>query len=187
MSSVREQLVQRRLDRMRLGQAVCAYVTLPSDPEIRFALVPLSDAEAENALVLAAQMDVPDNVAGLMARDHRQKIELLASSVRDPEKLDNRLYRDGNELQQELEEGDVNALYDEYLEMSEKSNPSMEGIAPEEFDELKKVLLEIPWNDLSGRSWFAAKRFLGALYQDGLLRANSLGSISTTKLTTTND
>jgi hypothetical protein len=186
-TDIREQIVQRRLDRMRLGQAVCDQVNLVSDPEIRLAIVPLSDAEAGNALVAAAMIDVPDNVAGLMARDHKQKVELLAYAIRDPQDLDKRLYRNGVELQEELQESDVNHLYDCFLEMQENSNPAIEGIDPEEFEELKKALQEITWSELSGRSWFAAKRFLGALIQDGQLRGNLHGSSSTMKSTTTSD
>jgi hypothetical protein len=96
---------------------------LISDPEIRLALVPLLDFEAEAALIEAARMDVPDNVAGLMARDHRQRVELLASSIRDPKDLDQRVYSDGLELQKELDESDIVHLYDAFLEMQENSNP----------------------------------------------------------------
>lgn len=186
-TDLKEKIRERRLDRMRLGQAVCDYVTLVSDPEIRLAIVPLTDAEAENALMAAAKISVEDNFAGLMARDHRQRVEILAFSIRDPEDLSKRVYSTGVELQESLDEVDVTTLYDSYMEMNENSNPTIDGISPEEFVELKKVLQEIPWNDLSGRSWYAAKRFLGALIQQGLLRGNSLGSTSSTRLTTTSE
>jgi hypothetical protein len=160
---------------------------LISDPEIRLALVPLLDFEAEAALIEAARMDVPDNVAGLMARDHRQRVELLASSIRDPKDLDQRVYSDGLELQKELDESDIVHLYDAFLEMQENSNPSIDGLDEEEFELLKKVLQEIPWSDLSGRSWYAAKRFLGALSQDGVLPDSLRGSTSNTKSITTSE
>ena len=38
-SKTRDKIRERRLDRMRLGQAVCDYVTLPSDDEIRVCIV----------------------------------------------------------------------------------------------------------------------------------------------------
>jgi hypothetical protein len=184
-NGVREEFRQRRLDRMRQGQSAVEYVELPSDPEIRFALVPVSDAERSNALIAAANLDVPDNVAGIMARDHVQKVELLACSLRDPVDTEKRIFRDAKDLQEEMNAVDLDHIYDIYLEMTENSNPSIDGIPPEEFDELKKALQEISWNDLSGRSWYAAKRFLGAVIREGQLRGNSRGFSSTMKSTTT--
>jgi len=184
---LKESIRSRKLDRMRLGQAAFDTVELPSDPEIRFALVPPSDAEAESALMAAAMIDVPDNVAGLMTRDHRQRVELLAVAIRDPLDISKRVYRDGRDLSENLDEIDVNHIYDAFQEMQENSNPRLEGIDPEEFEQLKKVWQEISWNDLSGRSWYAAKRFLGALIQQGLLPDSSHGSSSNTKLTTPSD
>jgi hypothetical protein len=167
-----------------MGQAACSMVELPSDPEIRFALVPVSDAEASMALDAAARIDTEDNVAGLMRRDHQQRVELLAYAIRDPQDLSSRVYRTAYELQEQLDETDVNHIYDAFDEMRESSNPSIEEIPPQEFEELKKALQEMDWSGLSGRSWYAARRFLGALIQDGLLRDNSPGSISNTRLTT---
>ena len=40
--STREKIKERRLDRMRLGQAVCSYVNVPSDPEMKLCIVPLT-------------------------------------------------------------------------------------------------------------------------------------------------
>lgn len=172
---------------MRLGQVACTMVTLPSDEEIRLALVPLSGAERLNATQAAANITVLDNVAGLMSRDHVQKVEVLAASIRDPKDLTKKLFRDGYDLQEELIETDIDFVYDYYLEMTENANPTVDAIPPEEFDVLKKVLQEIDLSGLSGRSWYALKRFLGAMIQDGLLTGNSLGSISNTKLITMNE
>ena len=172
---------------MRLGHSACTMVTLPSDEEIRLALVPLSGAERLNATQAAANINVLDNVAGLMSRDHVQKVEVLAASIRDPKNLQERLFRDGYDLQEEFVETDIDFIYDAYLEMTENANPTVDAIPPEEFDVLKKVLQEIDLSGLSGRSWYALKRFLGAMIQQGLLTGNSLGSISNTTLITTNE
>jgi hypothetical protein len=184
---LREQIKERRLDRMRLGQAACSHVELPSDPEIRLALVPVTDAEASMALDAAARVDTEDNVAGLMRRDHQQRVELLVYALRDPQDLTQRIFRNSKELQEEFEETDVNYLFDEFEELRANTNPSVDGIDPEEFEHLKKALREMDWSGLSGRSWYAAKRFLGALIQDGLLRDNSPGSTFNTKSTMTSE
>jgi hypothetical protein len=186
-TDLKTEIRQRKLDRMRLGQAAADLVSLPSDPEIRIALVPLSDAEAQMALAEADRVEAGDNVAGLMLRDHVQRVTQLAFAIRDPQDFSQRVYRNGAELQEDLTETDVNYIYDAFIEMTENSNPTIEGIKPEEFDALKKALQEMDWSGLSGRSWYAAKRFLGALDRDQLLQDNSPGSTSTTKLTTPSD
>lgn len=187
---LRQEMSKRRLDKMRLGQATFTPVELVSDPEIRFALVPLTGAERLNATAMAAELNVGDNVAGLMARDHVQKVEILAASIRDPKNLSEKIFRDGDDLQtgeDGLLDVDIDHVYDAYLEMTENSNPQVDGIPPEEFDHLKKVLLGMDMSALSGRSWYALKRFLGAAIQDGLLTDNSLGSFSNTKSITTSE
>jgi hypothetical protein len=186
-TDLKTEIRQRKLDRMRLGQAACDFVSPPSLPEIRFALVPLSDAEAQMALADADRIEAGDNVAGLMLRDHVQRVSQLAFAIRDPQDFTVRVYRTGAELQEDLTETDVNFIYDAFIEMTENSNPTIEGIEPEEFEALKKVLQEMDWSELSGRSWYAAKRFLGELDRDKLLQDSSPGSTSNTKLTTPND
>lgn len=184
---LREEIKTRKLDRMRLGQAVCEIVEIPSVPEVRVGVVPLTDAEAQMALDEAARVETADNIAGLMLRDHVQKVAQLAFAIRDPQDLSKRVYRTGKELQEDLDETDVNYIFDTYMELTENSNPAIEQIDPVEFEHLKKVLQEMDWNELSGRSWFAAKRFLGALNRDKLLPDSLLGSTSTTKSITQSD
>ncbi len=184
--ATKDNLKERKLERMRLGQAVCEIVPLNSDPEIKFALVPLSEAEYRTAFAAAARYDVPDNMTGLQLRDRVLSSELLVQSLREHNDLMTKAFDSVEEMisPEALTSDDVDQLIDEFNEMTEKSNPSLDGIPPEEFEALKKFLPRLDWNDLSGRSWYAAKRFLGALILDGLLRDNFRGSISTNQLTT---
>ena len=180
----KELLRERRLARMRQGQSVCETVTLPSDPEIRLALVPPMEREYDVALETSAQLVVPDNVSGMMQRNRAYMRELLAFSIRKPYKLEERVFMDGSEISSDVEQGDVDFLIDRFQEITERLSPSLEEITQRDFDELKKALAEINWSALSGRSWYVAKRFISALMQDGLLEDSSLGLRSTRPSTT---
>jgi hypothetical protein len=84
-----------------------------------------------------------------------------------------------------LEVSDVNFLTDRYMEMISRSSPHIDGFTDEELDEAKKVLQTISWNELSGRSWYALRRFLSSVGQP-LQPDRSLGLSSTSSSTTTN-
>lgn len=186
MASTAGKIKERRLERMRLGQAVCDFVTLPSDPEMRMAIVPLSEAEYRKALNKVYELKLNDDLAGLAVRDRRQSLEILLYSIREPDDLTQTVYSDVESLMDDLEVVDTDELIDRYNEMVEKSSPSLDAIPGEELDAVKKVLQTMDWNELSGRSWFALKRFLSTI-SDLQLRVNSVGSTSTPSLTTTSE
>lgn len=184
---VAEQIRERKLNKMRHGQATYEIVELFSDPEIRFALVPLLEVEYHQALDAAAHVVAEDNIAGIVRRERAQNCALLWLSLREPDDPGKKAFIDMSDMEATLDVTDIDYLLDKFQEMAEKSNPSIEGISEREFEQLKKVLQTMPWNELSGRSWFAAKRFLGALISDGLLPANLLGSIYSRPSTTTSE
>jgi hypothetical protein len=188
--ATKEKLKKRRLDRMRLGQAVCDWVVLPSDPETRMAVVPLSEADYISVLNKVATMEFRDDMAGLAMRERVQSQEILIHAIREPDDFSRKVYATVEELIDEENGGltqiDVDEAIEVYNEMIHVGSPAIDGIPPGEFVELKKVLQEMDWNALSGRQWYAAKRFLSAISPRPLLD-NSLGYGSTQKLTTTND
>lgn len=192
MATTSERIKTRRLERMRAGQSVCSYVALVSDPEIRVAIVPLTEAEYEQCLELVAAMEAEDNVAGFAMRDRKQAQEILVRAIREEDDLTQRVYVGSDkksavdEMMAGLDVTDVDQLIDEYNEMSAQANPRADGVSQEEMDQLKKVLWEMDWNEFSGRSWYALKRFLGLIMPE-LQQANLLGSTSTMKSTTTSD
>jgi hypothetical protein len=179
-------LKERRLARMRLGQAAYEVVNLPSDPEIRVALVPLNEAEHETCLALAAAMEIPDNIAGLQLRDRALQLETLALSIRDPRDPTTQIYKNGKEVSEDLEPVDVGFLMDYYNELADSASPSIERLTDEQVGELKKALARMDWNELSGRQWYAASRFLSVI-MPVLLAGSSVGSGSISKSTTTNE
>jgi hypothetical protein len=192
MATTSERIKSRRLERMRAGQSICSFVKLTSDPEIRVAIVPLTEAEYAQCLELVALLPADDNVAGFAMRDRRQAQEILVRAIREENDLTQRVYI-GNEKQSAIDEmmesmdvSDIDQLIDEYNEMSAQANPRADGVSEEELEQLKKVLWEMDWNEFSGRSWYALKRFLGLIMPE-LQQVNLLGSTSTTKSTTTSE
>lgn len=184
--ATRERIRERRLDRMRLGQAVCDFVVLPSDDQIRVAIVPLTEAEYLQVLELVTVVRAQDDLAGAALKDRRQSQEILVRAIREPDDLTQRVYSDVDELMEDFQVTDVDEAIDRYNEMIYQSSPQADGIPPEEWVELKKVLSEINMNELSGRAWYALRRFLGEIMPQ-LLAANERGSTSTKSSTTTND
>jgi hypothetical protein len=184
---VKEEIKERRLERMRQGQKVAEIVPLVSDPEIRVALVPLTEAEFVQVLQLVSKLQTMDTMAGMQWQSRVQSEEVLVRSLRDPNDLETRLFESVVEMTENLEASDIERLVDEYNGMTDKANPQIDGISADEFEQLKKVLQKMDWNALSGRSWYAAKRFLGALITEGQLMDSSLGSSLTKPLITTNE
>ena len=172
---------------MRLGQAVMIPVDLVSDSEIRFALIPLTDAELQNSLMVAAQGAVSDTPSTheVFYRDRVQKCAIIQGAARHLDNLDERVFESFNEVLM-LDSRDIAHVFDAYQEMMDVSSPSLDGLTEAEMDEIKKALLEMDWNVLSGRQWYAAKRFLMSL-QPQQLPDNSLGSLQTKSSTTKNE
>jgi hypothetical protein len=184
--STREKIRERRLERMRLGQAACDFVTLPSDPEIRVAIVPLVEADYRNVLEKVSKLAIPDDYAGMAVKDRVQSQEILVRAIREEHDLTERIYNDVDELMEDFEVGDVDHAIDVYNEMIHTSSPALDGIPPAEFEALKKVLERMDWNALSGSAWFAAKRFLSRISPQ-LQEARLPGSFSTSTATTKNE
>ena|SRR5215471_1090193 len=186
METTRDRIKERRLDRMRLGQAVCDYVTLPSDPEIRLCIVPLTEADFLQVLEKVRDTVASDDLAGMTIRDRVQAQEILVRAIREESNLSLRVYITTEELLEDLEVGDIDELFDRYREMTQKSSPALDGIPEEEFEELKKLLQAMEWSELSGSAWYAAKRFLSTVTPSPLLD-NSPGSTSIKSSTTTTE
>lgn len=183
-SPTREKIRERRLERMRLGQAVCDYVTLPSDPEIRMCIVPLTEADYRQVLQKVSSLNTPDDLAGVQMKDRVQAEEILVRAFREENDLTKRVYETTEQLNEDFTIYDIDHAIDVYHEMVEQSSPSLDQIPPEEFEALKKTLQTMDWNALSGSAWYAAKRFLSRITPSPLLD-KSPGSSSTNSLTTT--
>jgi hypothetical protein len=171
---------------MRQGQAVCDFVRLISDPEIRLAIVPLTEAEYLQALERVASLDQQDNMAGASVRDRVQSQEIVVRSIREEDDLTQQVYSSVEEMMEDLTVQDVDEIIDQYNEMVEKASPAIDGIPDDEIENLKKALQTMDWNALSGRSWYALKRFLSTVMPSPLLD-NWPGSTSTNSLTTKSD
>lgn len=181
--STREKIHERRLARMRGGQSMCDFVVLPSDPEIRVAIVPLVEADYRNVLEKIGKLGTPDDLANVQIKDRVQAEEILVRAIREEHDLTQRIYDDVDDLLEDFEVGDIDHAIDCYNQMVHQSSPSLDGIPAEEFEALKKVLQRMDWNALSGSAWYAAKRFLSTI--SPLLRQASFPGSSSTSLLTT--
>jgi hypothetical protein len=106
-----------------------------------------------------------------------QQHEVLAIALRWPDDFSERMFDSGAELTEHLEIEDVNFLGDIYLEMTDAASPSLDGMTEEALVEAKKVLRILDWNALSGKQWWALKRFLLSISPDQLT-GKSRGSSS---------
>lgn len=185
-TSTKSKIKERRLERMRLGQAVCDFVVLPSDSEIRLCIVPLTEAQYRQVLAKVASLSLEDNLAGMAVRDRTQSQEILVRAIREEHDLTKRVYDDPDEMMDDLNVEDVDDLIDRYNEMVETSSPAMDGIPREELENVKKAFAAMDLNELSGPAWFALKRFLSKVIPTPLLD-NFPGSTSTNSLTTTSE
>jgi hypothetical protein len=137
MPKTADEIKNRRLEKMRLGQHACEVATLPSDPEERVALVPLTQGEYINSLQVAASIPLDDNIAGRASRDEIQRSEILAVACREVEDLTQRYYAN-SEAVRALEAHDLNHMFDVYLEMVAEQSPELEGLSEDDFADLKK-------------------------------------------------
>jgi hypothetical protein len=175
-----------RLRRMRLGQDAPEFVNLITNPEIRVALVPLTEAEYHIGLKAAMDLPAADNAQGMMYRDRWQQVTDVWNALREPHNPTQRVYESVEQMVAELEHTDINYLSDMYLRMVEDSSPALDGVTDEQIEELKKACLTIDWSVLSGRAWWHLKAFLSSLTPEQL-QVKLPGSLSTQNLTPTNE
>src|SRR5687768_8274607 len=116
---------------MRMGQNSPDFVTLKSNPEARFALVPLVEMEYQMALEAAASIDAPDNAYGVEYRDRTLQVYTLFHALREPDNPEQKAFQSVEQMLDPeigLEPTDVNYLMDYYQRMIDFSSPSMEGL-----------------------------------------------------------
>jgi len=173
-----------RLRRMRLGQEAPEFVNLKSNPEIRVALVPLT--EAEMGLRAAMSLPAEDNAQGLMFRDRWQQVTDLWNALREPHDINKRVFESVEQMTEELEVIDINYLSDCYFRYIEDSSPELDGITVEGLEELKKACVTMDWSVLSGKPWWHLKNFFLTITPEQL-KVSLPGSLSTQRSTLMND
>jgi hypothetical protein len=175
-----------RLARMRAGQEVPEFVTIPSMPEIRCVIIPLTESESQAGIIRAAALDVLDNAAGIQARDRICIESDVWHALREPDDFTQRVFGSIDDMLEELDATDISVLADELAALMDYASPAIDGLTDEQLDELKKAFGETDWNGLTGRRWALVKMACQALFPD-LLRVKSLGSTSTESSTGKNE
>lgn len=165
----------RRVAKMRMGQGAPEYVVLKSDPEIRMAIVPLTEAEYQQALDAAATLELPDNGYAIELRDRTLQVHTLLHALREIGDPARKVFGSTQEMLDEetgLQPIDVNYIMDEYQRMIDFSSPALDGLSDDQLDDLKKAFVTIDWSALSGKPWWHLKGFFSTL-PAGLPLANS--------------
>lgn len=156
----------RRIAKIRLGQAAPDFVPLKSNPDVRIALVPLTEAEYQQALEAAAMIDIPDNAYGIEVRDRTAQVHSLYHAIREPGDPSKKVFSSVESMldpENGLEPIDINYLAEYYNRMIDFSSPTLEGLSDEQLDELKKALVTIDWSALSGKPWWHLRQFFMTL------------------------
>lgn len=173
---------ERKLERLRLGQAACEIAdNLPSEQneeiKTRIALVPLTEGEYSSSLYEVEKLSLSNSPAAAALGDEIQRKWLIFYSCRVVGNLTEKFFDDFSDVD-DLDAADVNYLYDLYLEMVAQSSPSLMGLSEDDFTSLKALLPRMAWSELSGQQWYAAQRFLNSI-QPQLLQVSLSGSQQT--------
>lgn len=189
MTSLRESIRgANRLARMRSGQEVPEYVEIPSMSGVRVWMVPLTEGEAQAGVIRAAMINVPDNAAGLQARNRAAIESDVFHSIREPGNIDKRVFESIEDMTAAdgLTSTDIDLLADNLAALMDYASPAIDGITDEKLDELKKAFGETDWSALTGRQWAVLKLACQALFPE-ILMVRSLGSTSTESSITKNE
>ncbi len=185
MSSVREAIREHsRLVRMRMGQEVGEYTTIPSMEDVRALMVPLTEREMQKAVMAAASLEVDDNPAGLMARNHIAMQFDVFHSLREPEDPGKYVFASVDDMVDSLDSTDVDMLHERLTVLMDYSSPAIDKMTAKEFEQIKKAFSATDLNELTGRQWAAVKLCCQYLFPH-LLRAKLVGTSSTASLTET--
>jgi len=178
MSTVRDAIRDaNRLTRMRQGQSIGETVVIPSNKIVAMQ-VPLSEAETQAGIIKAANLNVPDNMAGMTARNRAAAESDVWNSLREMGDLTQKVFSSIEEMVEELEPTDIDYLIDSLTLLMEHASPTLDGLTDKDLDDLKKDFAAIELSELSGRRWAAVKLALTVLMPEQL-QARLSGSSST--------
>lgn len=184
MSSIRDAIRDaNRLSRMRMGQQAWEFIEFDSlkgsdGTPVRLAQVPLLEYETQQGVLLAANLQVADNMAGMTARNRAAMVSDAWHSLRDPSDIDKKAFESIEEMVRTLEPNDIDKAVDQLATMMDYSSPSLDGLSKEALDDLKASCAQMDLSDLSGRRWAVVKLFFQTLAPE-LLQAKLSGSTST--------
>jgi hypothetical protein len=190
MTKLFEEIKQRRLARMRMGQDAPQLVDIPSletdkEGRVRVALVPLTESEHETGLLASANAEAPDNDVGFAFRDRWNQVYDLWQAIREPDDIKKKVFPSPEKMVEVLTVGDINFLAETQLTLMEQASPALDGLTDDDMEELKKAFNQIDLSALSGRSWLHLRTFFQQLPL-AALPARLFGPSSTSNLTEKN-
>jgi len=160
---------------MRMGQAVVEPTEIPSMAEagIRIGLVPLTEQESQQGLVAAAALDVPDNYAGINARNRLAAQCDVWNASRLIEDPSQKIWQSVEQMVEELQPSDIDFLFDKLTLLQDFASPAFDKLSDKQVDDLKKAFVELDWKGLSGRPANALAMCISILLPELLQGSNS--------------
>jgi hypothetical protein len=195
VSSVKDAIRDaNRLSRMRQGQSVFEYITLPSlnqgSEQVRLAQVVLTEAEVQQGIIAAISAkdsdgnDLPDSMVAMTLRNRIAGVSDAWHSLRVPDHLDEHAFESIEQMVETLPPNEVDMVIDQLAAMMDYASPSIDGLTDKDLDDLKKDFVAVDWSGLTGPRWAAVKQCCQILLPD-LLQAKLSGSSSTDSSTPT--
>lgn len=181
---LREQIrEQSRFARMRLGQDAPEFVEVPSMKGVRIAMVPLNEAESQQGLIEAAVLEVPDNIAGINARNRAACNHDVWNACRMPDDVASRVWESVDDMIADTQPSDIDYLFDQLTVLADFASPSLAKLTEKEIEDLKKGFAAIDWKELTGRQASALvlciSRLLPELLQDKFFYSGSTPNSTT--------
>jgi len=179
MGKIREQIMeQTRFARMRMGQLVGDDCAIPSMPELRVKLVPLTEAEVMAGITRAAGVDAPDNTVGMQLWNRTVRESDVWHAMREPEDLQQKVFATPEEMTELLTPDDIDIIADKLVALTQMFSTSLADMDGEEVTRVKELLARIEPSALTGRPAAALVLLLSVLTPTSL-RDNSPSSTST--------
>lgn len=164
MTSVRDQVMERtRMSRIRNGQLVGDPVTIPSMPDVRGMLVPLTEADVIAGIARACAVDAPDNPVGMNLWDRTVRASDVYHALREPDDLTQKVFHTVEEMVEALDPSDIDAIAEQLVVLMQYASPSLADMSDEEVEAVKELWQRIDMRELTGRPAAALVLLISAL------------------------
>lgn len=152
-----------KLSKIKAGKKNYKLVNFPGTEE-KVALAILTSLELTEAKTASDReieekgIDKEDSYADIIFQKH-----IIYRALRDKDDISKRLASSLEELEEIMDNQEIGFLMVEYNMMNQEMSPFLSTMTEEHFEELKKTLPKMNWNDLNGQSLVALRNFLVSL------------------------
>lgn len=150
------------LQKIKSGKKNYKIIKFPGTDE-NVAIVLLSSDETTMAKLKADEFNKKNNITDEIYLDKSIQEYIIFYALRDPEDLNKKVAESIDELKQSITVNDLAYLMIEYTNLSNETNPLINSLTEEMFEELKKTLEKTSLKDLNGESLLSLRNFLMSL------------------------